>query len=411
MKIEKIQQFKQMCSNISVLMVDDEIHLTDNYKEIAERFFHKVETANSAQEAIAAFEVNKYDIIFTDLNMPIMDGIALIRTIKGLDPHQTFIVISASDESERLMEILSLQISSFILKPFSIEDFIQVTMDRLFIILQSREMANKTDQLSQNLKQVTQEKQEQEKMLIQQSKLAQTGEMISMIAHQWRQPLSSMTAVLASLKTRIELGNYENKNDPYGSLIPDVYTTFDKIEDSADYLSNTINDFRNFYRPDNKKVSFNICTAMTDVLRMLNLEQNGVNIEPTCIDQDLPQVYSYKGELKQVFISIINNAVDALQEHNIIDKKMFISIKGEDDTIRISIGDNAGGIPEDIIDDVFLPYFSTKDKKNGTGLGLHMAKNIIEEHMHGTLSVKNSTECGGALFSIMIPKDKNREET
>jgi signal transduction histidine kinase len=309
------------------------------------------------------------------------------------------------------MELLSLHISNFILKPFSLDNFVQVSMDQLSVILQSRQLEKKTHLLHQNLEQVTQEKHIQEKMLIQQSKLAQTGEMISMIAHQWRQPLASMTAVLASLKIRIELGSYEQKSDPYGSLIPDVYTTLDKIEDSVDYLSNTINDFRNFYRPDNQKASFDICTAMMEVLRMLNLEQNGVELGSKFINEGPVQIYSYEGELKQVFISIINNAVDALKEHAISEKKIFLSIKNEEDNILISIGDNAGGIPEGIIDDIFLPYFSTKHKKNGTGLGLHMAKNIIEEHMNGTLSVKNSTHCGGAEFTIKIPNDKNREET
>ena len=135
MQIEKIQQFKQMCSNISVLMVDDEIHLTDNYKEIAERFFHKVEIANSAQEAIASFEVNKYDIIFTDLNMPIMDGLKLVKRIRTDAVHKDvpIMIITTEGAAEDRQRALQLGANEYVTKPIQAPQVISKVKELLKI--------------------------------------------------------------------------------------------------------------------------------------------------------------------------------------------------------------------------------------------------------------------------------------
>jgi len=406
MQIEAVKQFKQMSQDCSILMVDDEVDLTDNYLEIAKRFFKHVQIANSAKEALEYFQKDKYDLIYTDLNMPGMSGIELIHTIKTLDPKQKFIVISASDDSDKLMKLLAMSISGFIVKPFNLDNFIHVSMEQVSILLQSRLIQEQTDQLHQDLKKVTQEKQIQEDMLIQQSKLAQTGEMISMIAHQWRQPLSSITTVLSTLKTRLELGLYDELEDPVSTFTSDFTAAYETLEEAAVFLTTTIDDFRNFYRPDNEAKSFKACDAMKSVLGMLNLGLSKIEVKLDCTHCINSSVYTFESELKQVFMSIINNAADALQEKSIEEAKIYISLKDEGENLLISIIDNAGGIANNIIDKIFLPYFSTKNEKNGTGLGLHMAKTIIENHVHGSLSVQNSTRFGGAEFKINIPKSE-----
>jgi signal transduction histidine kinase len=390
-------------------MVDDEVELTKNYRDIAERFFKDVDIANSGEEAIEMFKIGKYDIIYTDLNMPEINGVELIRTIKKIDEEQKFIVISASNESDKLIDLLSLNISGFILKPFNLKNFVSISMEQISILLQFRLMQKETTQLNDKLLQVTKEKQDQEMMLIQQSKLAQTGEMISMIAHQWRQPLSSITTVIAGLKIRLDLGIYEEKENPLDAVKSDLYKTFSKIENSAEFLSKTINDFRNFYRPDNKKILFNLYDALESVLRMLSLNNdNDINIEFDSCAFDNSYINSFEGELKQVFMSIINNSVDALLEKDIQNPKISISIKDEQDNLIVTIADNADGIPLEIIEKIFLPYFSTKNKKNGTGLGLHMAKTIIEQHVNGSITVQNSERLGGAEFTITVPQAQKK---
>ena len=409
--LQEINQFKNMCKNISILMVDDQVELTKYYKDVAGRFFESVDIVNSGQEALERLKQNHYDIIYTDLNMPIMNGIELITKVKKTNPKQTFIVISASDETDQLMELLSLNISGFIVKPFTIDKFLHVSMEQVSIILQSRLLEEHSHKLNKEIVKIKREKENQEKMLIQQSKLAQTGEMISMISHQWRQPLSSITTILAGLKTRLELGTYEKKENPLLAITNDFTKAFERIEDSASYLSKTINDFRNFYRPDNEKKLFNICDAIDSVVRILNIDDNRIKINYECmINTADMNVLTFEGELKQVFISIINNALDAAQEQNIDEPKIFISVNEKGSDILVSIADNAGGIPMDIIDNIFLPYFSTKSEKNGTGLGLHMAKTIIEHHVNGSICVENSEVTNGAEFLITIPKSQERKE-
>lgn len=406
MQIEDIQQFKDIAQDLSILMVDDEVTLTSNYLGIAQRFFKHIDIANSAIEALGYFEQDKYDLIYTDLNMPGMNGIELIHALKKVDPNQKFIVISASDDSNKLMQLLALNVSGFIVKPFSIDNFIHISREQISILLQSRLIRKQTNQLQNDLLKVTQEKQTQENMLIQQSKLAQTGEMISMIAHQWRQPLSSITAQLSNLKTRLDLEMYAHEDNPFLAFSTDFFNCYTQVEESVVFLSTTINDFRNFYRPDNNKKLFKICDAVESVLHMLNLEKRQIDVILKCEEYRNCEVYTFESELKQVIMSILNNAADALMEKAIKEPKVSISIEEKDENLILCIMDNAGGIPDDIIEHIFLPYFSTKNEKNGTGLGLHMAKTITEQHLRGTLSVKNSPHFGGAEFTIKIPKTK-----
>lgn len=404
--LEDIRQFKEMCEDVSILMLDDEEMITQSYGDIASRFFDFVEISNNPVEVLQNYDAQKHDIIYTDLNMPHMNGIELIRAIKKINVHQKFIVISASDDIEKLLELLSLNVSGFIVKPFNLQKFIEVSMDQVSIILQNRLRKEEQLKLQEDLLNVTEEKDEQEEMLIQQSKLAQTGEMISMISHQWRQPLSSITTVVAGIKTRLELGVYENKENPLDAITSDLLKAFEKIETTASFLSKTINDFRNFYSPDKKEALFNIYNSMRTVFEMLNVDQHSIDFTIECVNAERTNVVTFESELKQVLLCIINNAVDALKENNISSPKVSVSIESLENVVVIYIRDNAGGVPEDIIDNIFLPYFSTKTEKNGTGLGLHMAKTIVEEHIKGYLSVVNSTVFNGAEFVIHIPKNQ-----
>ena len=404
--LEDIRQFKEMCEDVSILMLDDEEMITQSYGDIASRFFDFVEISNNPVEVLQNYDAQKHDIIYTDLNMPHMNGIELIRAIKKINVHQKFIVISASDDIEKLLELLSLNVSGFIVKPFNLQKFIEVSMDQVSIILQNRLRKEEQLKLREELLNVTEEKVEQEEMLIQQSKLAQTGEMISMISHQWRQPLSSITTVVAGIKTRLELGVYENKENPLDAITSDLLKAFEKIETTASFLSKTINDFRNFYSPDKKEALFNIYNSMRTVFEMLNVDQHSIDFTIECVNAERTNVVTFESELKQVLLCIINNAVDALKENNISSPKVSVSIESLENVVVIYIRDNAGGVPEDIIDNIFLPYFSTKTEKNGTGLGLHMAKTIVEEHIKGYLSVVNSNVFNGAEFVIHIPKNQ-----
>jgi PAS domain S-box-containing protein len=242
---------------------------------------------------------------------------------------------------------------------------------------------------------------QKDKMMLQQSKMAIMGEMIAMIAHQWRQPLSAIKAIIQSIEFKNRLGKL---TDEY------LESETKKASHTIDHMSKTIDDFRNFFKTDKTETT----TSVDELIHSaLNFVEHSYHNNTIKVDLEL----KYKGtiqilssEFMQVLMNILNNAKDALVDNNIPNRLVTITSKLEDNDIIIKIGDNAGGIPKDIINRVFDPYFSTKSK-NGTGIGLYMSKTIIDDHIGGDLSVENGED--GAIFTIKLPYkslDKNQKE-
>ena len=232
---------------------------------------------------------------------------------------------------------------------------------------------------------------EKEKLLHKQARLAQMGEMMSMIAHQWRQPLNAISATSTSINLKAKLGKLEND-----------YTLemTDNISEYAQHLSDTIDDFRNFFKPNKEKSETSYSELLESVLKIIetSIFNNGISLIKDLESQD--RFVSYPNELKQVILNLFKNAEDALIDKNVQDAFIKVRTYKKAKKLILELSDNAGGVPEEIIDRVFNPYFSTKKKKDGTGLGLYMSKLIIEEHCNGALSVKNSKE--GAVFKITL---------
>ena len=253
------------------------------------------------------------------------------------------------------------------------------------------EKKRRAKELESLINQAVEKNRKQEIMLSQQSRLAQMGESINMIAHQWRQPLNNINGSV--LLMDLKISKQENINNNL------LEKEFDEIETTTAYMSHTIDDFRDFFKPTKEKVNFNLEETIENAVRLLKpmVAHDKIKIHHKC--KENIKLFGYPNEIGQVMINIINNAKDALLSNNINrEKNIHIFLRKENKKIVISIQDNAGGINLDIIKHIFDPYFSTKLKKNGTGLGLYISKLIVEEHMAGKLSVKNSDE--GALFRI-----------
>ena len=235
-----------------------------------------------------------------------------------------------------------------------------------------------------------------EALLLHQSRLAQMGELIAMIAHQWRQPLNIIGLGMTQLETARELDKLDD-------------AMFDKlagtVKEQLHYMSCTIDDFRKFFHQDKVLTHANLHVLISDTIaligELLNYKEITIhNHTDRNIDVDV-----YPNEFKQVLINIINNARDVLTERAVTDKRIEItSYITKENHVSVTISDNGGGIAPEIIDKVFEPYFTTKFESQGTGLGLYMSKLIIEEHMHGTLFAENSDD--GAAFIITIPTAK-----
>ena len=231
--------------------------------------------------------------------------------------------------------------------------------------------------ITQEINKIEQDK-EKDRLLFQQSKIAAIADTIKNIAHQWRQPLSVITTVATGMKLQKEFNSLDDES--FNSAI-------DNITNSAFYLSDTIEDFRNFFRTDKNVTTFNINHAFEKVFKLTNAQfKNHEIIFIKNIEEF--NLYGFENEFIQVLINVLNNAKDAL-ENKENPKLIFISAYKNEELATIKIADNAGGIDEKIIDKVCEPYFTTKHQSKGTGIGLYMTEEIIVKHMHGNLLIKN----------------------
>ena len=245
----------------------------------------------------------------------------------------------------------------------------------------------------------------QHKLMESQSKLASMGEMIGNIAHQWRQPLSLISTIASGIKVQMEFGLFDEKN-----VIPDM----DNIIKQTTYLSNTIDDFRNFIKNSNEKGEVQISNIIHKTLSILNPSIVNHNIKIILNIHDNIEIIGYENQLIQALINILNNAKDALEENvkSSEDKLIFIETKNVQDGLVLKIKDNAGGIPENVIDKIFEPYFTTKHKSIGTGIGLSMTHQIITKHHNANIFASNETyeyenkTYPGACFTIIFKNAK-----
>ncbi len=252
---------------------------------------------------------------------------------------------------------------------------------------------NETDEITHFLGYITDitDIKEKDKQLLQQSKLAQMGEMISMIAHQWRQPLNAISATTNNLTLKISMGDIDTDYCEKELKLIGEYTQ---------HLSKTIDDFRSFFKHNKTKEEIYLKQLSEDTLKIASVALSNKNIALITDYQDTAPVRTYANELKQVLLNLIKNAEDILMEKEIQNPTITIITENDDTTHRLIIKDNGGGIPEAIVDKIYEPYFSTKLEKEGTGLGLYMSKKIIEEHCGGKLETTNDHE--GAVFTITL---------
>jgi PAS domain S-box-containing protein len=244
---------------------------------------------------------------------------------------------------------------------------------------------------------------EKDNQLHEQEKINAMGNMINNIAHQWRQPLSIISSVASGLSLKLELGMFDSNE-----AIKDL----DELNNSVQYLSNTINDFSTFFQKDSKKEEINIIEIFDEVTATMQINIKNLNIQLiNNFSNDIVMIKCFKGDLIQVLLNLFNNAQTALEKLDINERFLFTTIKEYNDYIEIIVSDNGGGIKEDIINNIFEPYFTTKHKAQGTGLGLFMSKEIITKLIKGNITVKNEKvlhndkSYNGATFTVTIPKE------
>ncbi|MBP1679702.1 MAG: putative signal transduction histidine-protein kinase [Proteobacteria bacterium] len=289
------------------------------------------------------------------------------------------------------LELIKAIISSFASK---LENAVHACKNHLELIEINQTLERRIDEeVSKN--------REKDQHILQQSRLAQMGEMISMIAHQWRQPLGSISAVSASIKLKTTLNRFDYST-PEGQEESKRFISeaMSKIESYVQFLTHTIDDFRNFFKPNKQKESVTLSQLVNRTLEIIGkaLEINGITIKIET--HATREIFTYANEVTQVILNILKNAEDVIKEREIHNAQIIITIEEEEHWQTISIEDNAGGIPKHVLPHIFEPYFSTKSEKNGTGLGLYMSKTIIEEHCGGEILASNTAT--GAKFTLKL---------
>lgn len=386
----------------TILIVDDE---ATNIELLVKLLNGKYEL-KVAYDGVVALEIAKKflpDLILLDIQMPKMDGFEVAYSLKNDKNTKDIpiIFITVKESKDVIINAFQAGASDYIIKPFFKEELRLRIANQIKIKLLQEELSS-VNRI-------------QEQLLIQQSKFASMGEMIAAIAHQWRQPLATLGAVLINLEDSFENSELDKK----------ALTKFlDQADNNISYMTNTIDDFRNFFIPSKTKEIFCLKKATLNALRIIDatFHEHFIEIE-FLIEHEKTESYQdsvshkekeflvngYANEFSQVIINLLNNAKDAidekLQEHDTIFKNPIVKIDifKEENEIIIHIEDNAGGIPANVLNRIFEPYFTTKEEGKGTGIGLYMSKTIIENNMQGKLNAYNNSQ--GAIFEIRMKID------
>jgi PAS domain S-box-containing protein len=256
----------------------------------------------------------------------------------------------------------------------------------------NKELHKLKENLQKQVNAAVQELRNKDHLLIKQSRQAAMGEMIGNIAHQWRQPLSAVAAIVQDIEDAYE---YDELTEEY------LHSSVEKTMKQLSYMSRTIDDFRNFFKPNKEKKDFSVQKVLEDTINFVEKSFSFHNIKINLVVKQDSTINGFPNEYSQTVLNILNNSKDAIVENKINPGKINIVANiNEKGQSVVSIEDNGGGIPANIIDKIFDPYFSTKEQGKGTGIGLYMSKTIIEDNMNGKIAVQNIGD--GVKFTIVV---------
>ena len=394
-----LKKLKAISKNLTVLYVEDDDILRDSIYKYLKRIFKDIVCAIDGKNGLELYKDRKFDIVITDIEMPNLNGIDMSKNIKKLDKDQEIIIISAYTNTNYFVNSIQIGISGYIIKPIEYSQMNDILYRTAIRVYEHKKIIEYEKYLEEKVKKEIEKNKINQEILLEQSKMAAMGEMLESIAHQWRQPLSVITTAASSIQVQKE---FDLLND---DKLVEITNT---IVDSAEHLSQTIDDFRDFFKPNKEKVLFKLKDSFHRATELLSSKFKNREIEIIENIDDI-EIFGLSNELVQVFMNILSNSKDALEE--IKDKKrlIFTEIHKQNNDIIITIKDSGDGIPEDIIDKVFDSHFTTKDDKRGTGIGLYMTQRIIVEHIGGKISVENkdykynNKSYRGAQFIITLP--------
>lgn len=430
-----------------ILVVDDDSNNLAVVRDCLVAFDYTILVAEDGESAVKRAEYAQPDLILLDIMMPGIDGYETCRRLKALESTQEIPVLfmTALAETENKVKGLEAGAVDYITKPFHQEELLA----RIVVHLHNRELTKRlqeakelletrveerTAELAQandklhekallleeeiaervlaeqalyvkqtqlealnltletRIQEEVQRNREKDAMMIQQSRFASMGEVISNISHQWRQPLNDLGIMIQMLRVDYDESLLDGKKiDEFSRGCMEI----------IQYMSQTINTFRNFFKKDQPSAQFEVATA---IRKTVDLVQDSFQTDGIRLKLALESGWLIQGsanEFSQVILNLFNNARDVLVERSILAPEISVAIQLENGQIVVVVDDNAGGVPDDIFGKIFDPYFTTKHKSQGAGLGLYMSKMIIERKMGGSIEVGNTPD--GARFQVVLP--------
>ncbi len=383
------------------VFINNNEFFTDN---LTEKLKNKLSDITIKEISIKSDLVNfctnsEVDLIVFDLNST--DDIQILKALqKKLFSKKIFIILMTNIPYEKLdLDNSSEVIFDYLLKPVNINLLID-KINAYYLINKERELLiNENQYLKDELIDEEKKCDFQERLILHQSRTSIMGEMIGAIAHQWRQPLNVIATSIINLETKAILGTLNLNEIKRISL---------RINSTLQNLSRTIDEFRNFFLTSQKKESIDLVNVIRDTISLINTQfkAHGIVVNFEYDENNSYKIDGYFNELRQVVLNILANSKDAfeilMKEHKAVDGEINIKLIDEEDCIKITLSDNAGGIPENIISKIFNPYFSTKSAEQGTGIGLYLTKSIVEKFHDAKINVYNSEL--GACFVIKFIK-------
>lgn len=353
-----------MHEKATLLVVDDE---RSNLEALANLLgdHYVLRAAMHGKKALEILKKHSVDLILLDIQMPQMDGYETAKYIKeqSVLSHIPIIFLTARSDHDSIVKGFKSGAVDYITKPFNTEELRVRIVNHLNLYRLQQKLKKQVESEVEKRMEAVKEKQEREALLVQQSKMAELGEMLGAIVHQWRQPLHAISLLADSIEDALE---FEKELDAV------LLKTRDDIKAQVLFMSDIIESFRNFYKPSQEKMIFSVHEAIEEVMAMFsdNYQQHNISIVLTPCSEY--KTFGYANEFKQVILNIFNNAKDAIVDSAIQKGVVHCSFEKSDEQVIIRIRDNGGGIPQQLLPQkLFDAYFSTKGKE-GTGIGLYL---------------------------------------
>jgi len=380
-----------MCKKFNILVVDDEIkNIQLGINILKKNPLYNLIFATNANETFQRIKDYSFDLILLDIIMQPLDGFEVCKELKSNNATKDIpiIFLTAKTDEESILKAFKLGGVDYITKPFN-ENELEA---RVYTHIQLKA-------LKDNLQE---ENDKKDKILLQQSKMNAIGEMIDYLAHQWRQPLSIVSANASAIQIQMQLDSIESEA---------IVNYSNEIIKTTNTLSSVVDDFKEFFQPDTSTQFFNLSFVIQKTLRMLEGTFKFHDIKVIFEAKDI-SFYGYKCAIMYTMINLLSNALFALTKVDSTSRYIFIELEATETNIKISVKDSANGIPQTISNRIFEQYFSTKNLYEGSGLGLYMTKEVVEKKLLGAIEFQNETydyqnkNLTGAKFILTLPIDK-----